>query len=167
MNNKLKTFLILCTSYFILCTTNSCSSKQGKELAQFNLKTLSGESISNKDLKGKTTVINVWGTWCGPCVMELPHLNELVDRYENDNSVVFLALAKEDEKKISNFLSRREFKYTQLPNAESLTDELHVGVVDEIPLHIIVNKKGIITFEMTGATNEIADILSAEINKAN
>ena len=145
---------------------SSCSSKQGKPLAQFELKTLDGKTLTNEDLKGKITVINVWGTWCGPCVMELPHLNSLVDKYRNDNSITFLALAKEDENKIAKFLTRREFKYLQVPNAESLTDELHVGVVDEIPLHIIVDKNGIITFEMTGASTQIADILSAEIEKA-
>ena len=69
------------------------------------------------------------------------------------------------KKKISKLLTRRPFNYIQIANAKSLTDELHVGVVDEIPLHIIVNKKGIITFEMTGATNDIIQILSQEIEK--
>lgn len=144
---------------------SSCESKQGKDLAVFNLQTLTGESISNKKIEGKTVVINVWGTWCGPCVAEIPHLNELQKKYSNDKSVIFLALAKEDENKISKFLTRRPFNYIQIPNAESLTDELHVGLVDEIPLHIIVNKKGAITFEMTGATQDIVQILSQEIEK--
>lgn len=153
-------FLISIISFLV-----SCESKQGNALADFNLKTIDGKDISNSDLKDKTVVINVWGTWCGPCVSELPHLNQLVDKYKNDDSVVFLALAKEDEKTISRFLTRRPFNYIQVPNAESLTDELHIGVVDEIPLHIIVNKEGIITFEMTGATQDIVEILSIEIEK--
>ena len=164
MNHKIKTYLAISTLLFVLV---GCSSKTGNSLAEFNLKTLSGETITNKDLEGKTTVINVWGTWCGPCIQELPYLNDLVDRYKDDKTVVFLALAKEDKSKIIKFIKKRPFNYIQLANAESLTDELHVGVVDEIPLHIVVNKKGIITFEMTGATHEIADILSAEIGKAN
>ena len=38
-------------------------------------------------------------------------------------------------------------------------------MVDEIPLHIVVDKNGIITFEMIGATSDIANILSLEIEK--
>ena len=153
--------------YFLIffLFTFSCTSKKGKELAEFNLKTIDGKTITNKDLKGKTVVINVWGTWCGPCVVELPYLNKLVEKYGKDENVIFLALAKEDEKKIGAFLKRKAFDYIQIPNAESLTDELHVGIVDEIPLHIVVNKEGIITFEMTGATPDIIDILSLEIEK--
>lgn len=165
MSNCPKSYISLIVT--IILFLSSCSSKTGNPLAGFSLKTLSGETVTNKDLEGKTTVINVWGTWCGPCVQEIPYLNELVEKYKDDKSVVFLALAKEDEDKIIKFMKKRPFNYIQLPNAESLTDNLHVGVVDEIPLHIVVNKKGIITFEMTGATHEIADILSTEIEKAN
>lgn len=159
----ISTYLLFCTIYLLV----SCSSKQGKPLADFNLTTIEGNSISNKDLEGKTVVINVWGTWCGPCVSEIKHLNTLVEKYKEDDSVVFLALAKEEKDKISKFLTRRAFNFTQIPDAESLTDELHVGIVDEIPLHIVVNKKGVITFEMVGATQDIVQILSTEIQKAN
>jgi thiol-disulfide isomerase/thioredoxin len=33
------------------------------------------------DLAGKVVLINIWGTWCGPCLIELPHLKELAEHY--------------------------------------------------------------------------------------
>ena len=161
MKNSISTYLLISITVLFF----SCSSRKGKKLADFNLKTLEGKEISNKDLEGKTVVINVWGTWCGPCVREIGHLNELVEKYQDDDSVIFLALAKEEKAKISKFMNRRNFKYVQIPDAENLTDELHAGIVDEIPLHIIVNNKGIITFEMVGASEDIVQLLSAEIKK--
>ena len=35
------------------------------------------------DLKGKVAIIDVWGTWCPPCRMEIPHFVELQDKYKD------------------------------------------------------------------------------------
>src|SRR5262245_8869906 len=46
----------------------------------FELKTVDGKSISKKDLEGKVAIVDLWGTWCPPCRMEIPHFIELVKR---------------------------------------------------------------------------------------
>lgn len=42
----------------------------------------------DKDFLGKVTVVNFWGTWCGPCVKELPHFNEVATEYKDRINVV-------------------------------------------------------------------------------
>ena len=51
---------------------------------------IGGDNFTLRDHKGKVIVINFWATYCGPCIAELPHFNELQNNYAED--VVVLAL---------------------------------------------------------------------------
>ena len=51
---------------------------------EFTLATTSGDLVKMSDLKGKVVLLNFWGTWCGPCRVEIPHHNELHEKYNKD-----------------------------------------------------------------------------------
>ncbi|MBS0266218.1 MAG: redoxin domain-containing protein [Planctomycetes bacterium] len=50
---------------------------------KFELTDIEGKSISMADLKGKVAIIDIWGTWCPPCRMEIPHFVELQTKYKD------------------------------------------------------------------------------------
>ena len=64
-------------------------------LPDFTLRNLSGEAVSARDLRGKVVVLNLWATWCPPCVEEMPSLEGLHRRMA-DRGLVVLAV-NEDE----------------------------------------------------------------------
>ena len=78
---------------------------KGKEMPLLSLKTISGEKIETKDLKGKVIVINLWFTTCHPCIAELPALNKLVKEYK-DKNVVFLGLSTDTKEILDRDFSR-------------------------------------------------------------
>ncbi len=58
---------------------------------KITFKTIGGKSVELHSLKGKTVLINVWATWCPPCIVELPQLFELADR-EAEN-IILIAIS--------------------------------------------------------------------------
>ena len=54
------------------------------DVAPFEVAMLDGSRLSDTDLRGTVTVLNVWGSWCGPCRAEAPELVKAVDRLDQD-----------------------------------------------------------------------------------
>ena len=50
----------------------------------FTARSVSGDTITLDDLRGQTVILNFWATWCGPCRVEMPELQQLYDLHEND-----------------------------------------------------------------------------------
>ncbi|GAH56012.1 unnamed protein product, partial [marine sediment metagenome] len=81
MNNMLKLILvtILLTSGLLItgCEADSNQVPEiGKTAPTFQLKNLSGQTISLGDFQGKPILINFWATWCSPCREEMPYIQE-------------------------------------------------------------------------------------------
>jgi uncharacterized protein (TIGR03435 family) len=70
-----------------------------------------GPAVINgwEDLKGKAVVMEFWGTYCDPCLENIPHLNALADKFK-DKPVVFLSISRETEKDVRDFLKEHELK---------------------------------------------------------
>ena len=97
-------------------------------------------------LKGKVVVINFWFVECKPCVMEMPDLNKLVEKYKNKN-VVFLGLAMNEKTKIEKFLKTTNFKYNIVPDAQQVVQDY--GVLS-FPTHVVIDKDANVAFSTSG-----------------
>src|SRR5262249_24537020 len=76
----------------------------GKPAPSFTLTVLDGpgktRTIARNDLSGKVVMIDFWATWCGPCLMELPEVQKLIEAYAKDKKeVVIVALSQDDDPK--------------------------------------------------------------------
>jgi thiol-disulfide isomerase/thioredoxin len=111
---------------------------KNKPLPAFRLKTLAGKEITNKDLKGKVVMINFWSTTCGPCIKEMPELNEMKKQYQD---VVFLAPAPEDAATVEKLIAKYPFDFEILPNAKKVFEEWGI---DSYPKNFFVDRQGII-----------------------
>jgi tetratricopeptide (TPR) repeat protein len=64
-----------------------------QHLLPFELTALSGQTFTRDDLAGKVVVLNVWSITCGPCLLEMPEIQQLFERYASDPEVRVLTLA--------------------------------------------------------------------------
>jgi thiol-disulfide isomerase/thioredoxin len=61
----------------------------------FTLPDLAGKTVGSTDIGGKIAVVHFWGTWCGPCVGEMPDLQKFYDAYKGDSSVVLVTISND------------------------------------------------------------------------
>lgn len=135
---------------------------KGKAVKLFNVSDIYGNSYSSESLKGKVVVMNFWFVACSPCVKEIPDLNEVVEKYQDRDDVVFLAFAKDTESLLGKFLAHTQFEYSIIPRATPISKLYNVYAY---PTHIVVDKKGIIQSAEVGYKNDMANQLIKTIDK--
>src|SRR5690606_22490277 len=103
-----------------------------------------GKKIDLKSFKGKLIYIDLWATWCGPCIQEIPYLQQLENDYR-DEHIVFLSLSMDAEKdyiKWKNFLVEYPLTGHQFwldaENRDRISKSFNVT---QIPRFILLDKK--------------------------
>jgi thiol-disulfide isomerase/thioredoxin len=132
---------------------------EGEKALDFITTDMDGNTIKLSELKGKVVVLNFWFTKCGPCIVEMPKLNELVKEY-NGKDVVFLAVTFNKKGVVDNFLFDTVFDYTIIPDAN---DVITMYGVQSYPTSIVINKKGEIVLKEIGYRTNIKSVLSKAI----
>ena len=123
------------------------------------LQMIDGSVKSFSDYKGKLLVINFWYINCGPCIIEMPYLNDLVNKYQNED-VQFLALSFDTVLDIKSFLQKTEFIYEH----GSISRSLMYDFTPVSPGHFIVDKDGIIRDITIGAPRNTEIIFDKLVN---
>ena len=70
--------------------------KPGVSMKDFTMQDENGKTFRLSDYKGKLIYVDVWATWCGPCVEEFPFSKKLVERYRKHQDLVFLYVSKDN-----------------------------------------------------------------------
>ncbi|GGI92809.1 TlpA disulfide reductase family protein [Shewanella gelidii] len=101
-----------------------------------------GNETSFGDFKGKIVMVNMWATWCPPCVRELPALERLADKFSAEEFVVLpISIDRDGKDKVEPFL-----KSVGLESFSTFYDkDLELGAVfplDTIPATFILNQQG-------------------------
>ncbi len=89
------------------CSGNTPHGALVLDRTEINLTDLRGSTITGTELEGKETILNIWATWCKPCIDEMPSLEKLQERLQ-ENQILLLA-SNEDRKRIQQFLNRYDF----------------------------------------------------------
>ncbi len=83
--------------------------KDVKVAKGFQLANLDGRMVSSDSLRGRFVVVNFWGTWCGPCVAEMPELQQFYDKFRADSSVTILTISNDkDLKELQDWMAKRK-----------------------------------------------------------
>ncbi len=116
------------------------------------IKTLS--SVSDIDslfsrLKGKAALVNIWATWCAPCVKEFPDLIKLYRNYSDAGfELIFISVDEKEDKdsKLPEFLKKQGVDfvtyYNEFKKPEEIIDYFDKTWGGEIPATYIYNKDG-------------------------
>ena len=113
------------------------------------------ESYNLKFPKHQFTLLHFWGTWCGPCVTELPKVNALIGKYKDKLDCINIAYEENvDFKKLEKFYQKYPFLSNNIaiqepsPFAENNTiiRKLKISI---FPTYMVIDKNGIIIYRTT------------------
>jgi len=126
--------------------------KPTKSLPTFELSDLSGKMWRLKELGGKTLVISVWATWCGPCEAELPHVQKFYEKVKDRSDIQVLTFdIDEDLGQVAPYLKDKGYTFPVLP-AYSTVVSLLDGFA--IPQNWVVDPQGIWRWKQIGYASE-------------
>ena len=148
---------------------------EGEYVLKFTAKAIDGEEMTSDIFaESKITMINVWATYCNPCVQEMPALGEIADSYDKADlqiigiiSDVQAGAPQADIDQAKSLIETRKANYPNLLLNHSLVENLVNGVT-VVPSTFFVNSKGEPLGYIIGANDKetwikiIEDLLSKE-----
>ncbi|MDI5949829.1 TlpA family protein disulfide reductase [Flavobacterium yafengii] len=137
-NQKLKESL---TSIY----NNIIATQSHKASPQFDYENQKGGKTSLESLKGKYVYIDVWATWCGPCLKEVPSLKKVEEQYQGKN-IQFVSISVDnikDRQKWSNIVNTKQLGGIQLLADMDINSEfIKAYEIKEIPRFILIDPDG-------------------------
>lgn len=138
----------------LFSNANAATLKVGDHAPKLMLgKYVQGDEVK-EFAKDKTYLVEFWATWCGPCRVSIPHLNEIHAKYKDKGLVVIgVDCFERDEKLVAPFVKSMGEKMTYRVALDNKTDEkdgamakfwMQAAEQDGIPTAFLIDNKGIV-----------------------
>lgn len=151
--------LLAIFSLLISCEPKADSASEGvagvtersaEELAElrefapsFSFESIEGGEVALEDLKGKYVYVDIWATWCGPCLRQIPAMKELEEKYRDQNiEIMSVSVDSErDKEKWRKMVAARDMQGIQLyaGNTSSFHKDYNIRT---IPKFVLIGKDG-------------------------
>lgn len=117
-------------------------SEKGAVSPPFELNDINGNLISLDDLKGKLVYVDVWATWCSPCLKEIPSLKKMDEHFEGEE-IAFVSICISDkEERWRKMVNEKELGGIQLFAPDSKISFIQDYSIRGIPRFILIDKEG-------------------------
>lgn len=146
---------------------------QGQMAPPFTLTDTGGRKVSLSDYKGKAVIVDFWATWCAPCKIEIPWLEQFHNQYAGQGLEILGVsednLDPDDKAKLTQEKKDIAQKATQLKiNYPVLIDDASVstpyGGIDGLPTTFFIDRSGKVVASTVGLAAR--DTIEADIKKA-
>lgn len=134
----------------------------GTQAKPFNLKTPEGKDISLASLRGKVVLLNFWGTWCKPCLKELPEFDRLYRRYRKHGLVVVAIATDTEPTKVQEFATQAKLATKLALGGEPLSQEYDSP---NFPFSFVIDAKGTIQASYRGYRPECTGKLEQDLRQ--
>ena len=155
-------------------STSSSSETKATQAFDFTAMDKDGKTVKLSDFKGKKVYINMWASWCGPCMREIPELEKTYQKLKNNKDIVFLSMTSPNDSEFKNQSPQDKGKDVILNKAKELgvtypvlfdvNDRFIINyAIRSFPTHIFINSDGTIGNRIAGGVTE--ELLTKEIEK--
>ncbi|MCM1989790.1 TlpA disulfide reductase family protein [Oceanirhabdus seepicola] len=118
----------------------------GRSITEFKVKDINGNEVTEEIFKDKKiTMINIWATFCGPCIEEIPYLQEIYAEKKDDGfnlvGIVSDGDSEENIEMANKILDKSKVEYTNILMGDSSLKDI-VSQFGYVPVSIFVNSEG-------------------------
>jgi len=138
---------------------------QASGVFDFTLPGLNGKSLALASLKGKTIILDFWATWCVPCKVQHPMIENVKKKLGDAADLVFLAVTTdEDHSIVAPFLKQTDWETGNVYFHDGLAVKLNIAA---IPTVLVIDPAGQVSSRMAGFLPErFEEMLTARIQEA-
>jgi len=108
-----------------------------------------GRPARLSDFRGRPVLVNLWATWCGPCVVEMPSLDALARRQGQTVRVLALSQDMGGRQKVTDFFAEHRFERLE-PFLDAQLGFMTALRIDTLPTTILYDARGMEVWRMTG-----------------
>jgi len=122
---------------------------KGVRAPDFTLSGLDGKMISLADYQGKVVLLNIWATWCPPCVEEMPSMERLYQAMKGtDFEILAVSIDASGAEAVRPFMKKHRLSFTALADPRGAIRSLYQTT--GVPESFIIDKNGMIVEKVIG-----------------
>jgi len=120
----------------------------GNTAPAFTLARIGGGDLSLVDLRGKVVLVDFWATWCPPCRMAMPHLQELSQEYADQLVVVGISMDQGGARVVEPFVAKEQLTFEVVLQDNKVVQQF--GGIMSIPTTFLIDQDGRIVGKWIG-----------------
>jgi peroxiredoxin len=121
----------------------------GQPAPDFTLPGLDGKMVSLSDYRGQVVLVNVWATWCPPCVGEMPSMEKLYRALKGENfEILAVSIDALGKKAVAPFMKKYNLSFPALMDQDGTIKTLFQTT--GVPESFIINQEGILIEKVIG-----------------
>lgn len=143
-------------------TPKELAPEQQKSIQTFDwvLTDLDNKITNLSESRGKVTLINLWATWCPPCVAEMPSLQKLYDHYGEQLDYYFVS--HEDPETVARFMKSKNYTFPVYLPVNTPPAQFHSN---SLPTTYVIDKNEKIVMKEVGAHNWFSESFRKKIDE--
>jgi peroxiredoxin len=130
-------------------SANQAPVKVGLPAPDFTFPGLDGKKVSLSDYRGKVVFVNIWATWCPPCVEEMPSMQKLYQKLKGENfEILAVSIDSKGAKVVAPFMKKYQLTFPALIDYMSTIKRIYKTT--GVPESYIIDKDGILAKKVIG-----------------
>lgn len=129
----------------------------------FTLRSAEGRNLRLAEQRGQVVLVNFWASWCGPCKVEMPHLNKLYDKYRASGFTLLAVNIDDDTRTGIATAAKWGLKFPVLLDADKSVSRLYD--LGSMPATVLIDRDGKLRYLHRGYKDGVEELYERQIRE--